>query len=81
MFNSLGNILSNPRAGLLFPNFQTGDALQLTGSAKILWEDPRIAEFTGGERLIEFEIERIVELSQATRLRFEFAGYWLDLPS
>jgi len=81
MFNSLGNIASYPRAGLLFPNFQTADALQLSGSARILWEDPRIAEFAGAERLIEFEIERIVELPQATRLCFEFDDYAPDLPS
>ncbi|HWH76099.1 MAG TPA: pyridoxamine 5'-phosphate oxidase family protein, partial [Candidatus Binatus sp.] len=58
MFNSLGNVESNPRAGLLLPNFQTGAALQLTGSAKILWQDPRLSDFAGAQRLIEIEIER-----------------------
>lgn len=81
MFNSLGNIVSKPNAGLLFPNFRTGDVLQLTGSAKILWEDPRILEFAGAQRLVRFEIERIIELPQATRLSFEFASYSPDLPS
>jgi uncharacterized protein len=40
MFNSLGNLALNSRAGLLFPDFQTGNALQVTGSAEILWKDP-----------------------------------------
>lgn len=81
MFNSLGNIFANPRAGLLFPNFQTGDALQLTGSAKILWQDPRILEVPGAQRLVEFEVERIIELPQATRLAFQFVNYSPVLPS
>lgn len=32
-FNTLGNILLNPHVGLLFPDFQVGDILQLTGAA------------------------------------------------
>ena len=40
MFNTLGNLLVNPRSGLLFFDFQTGDTLQLTGEAEILWESP-----------------------------------------
>ena len=63
MFNSLGNIVSYPHAGLLFPKFQTGDALQLSGSAKILWDDPRISEFSGAERPIEFAVEKVIEHS------------------
>ncbi|KAF9408329.1 hypothetical protein BGZ94_002348 [Podila epigama] len=34
-FNTLGNIASDPRVGLLFPNFDTGDLLQVTGTAQI----------------------------------------------
>jgi uncharacterized protein len=75
MFNTLGNIVSNPRTGLLFPDFQLGDALQLSGSARILWDDPRIKHFEGAQRLVEFDVERVIELPEATRLRFKFQGY------
>jgi hypothetical protein len=54
--------------------------LQVTGSATILWEDARISEFAGAQRLIEFEVERIIEVPQAIRLRFEFDSYSTDLP-
>jgi len=81
MFNALGNIESNRRAGLLLPNFQTRAALQLTGKANIHWQDPRISDFAGAQRLIEIEIERVVELPQATRLGFVFGSYARDLPS
>ena len=80
MFNTLGNLAVNPRAGLLFPDFKSGAALQLSGGAQILWDDPRLTEFTGAQRLLAFDIERIVELPQATRLRFNFQGYSPTLP-
>ena len=75
MFNSLGNITSYPKAGLLFPDFETGSVLQLTGSAKILWDDPRTAEFPGARRLVAFEVERLLELPGATALTFEFRSF------
>ncbi|KAK0358316.1 hypothetical protein LTR94_035916, partial [Friedmanniomyces endolithicus] len=34
-FNTLGNILSNGKAGLLFADFATGDMVQMTGDAKV----------------------------------------------
>jgi hypothetical protein len=80
MFNTLGNIISNPQAGLLFPDFQSGSALQLSGNARILWADPRMKHFEGAQRLVEFDIERVVELPEATLLRFEFQGYSPFLP-
>jgi predicted pyridoxine 5'-phosphate oxidase superfamily flavin-nucleotide-binding protein len=80
MFNTLGNITSNPRTGLLFPDFQSGSVLQLSGSARILWDDPRIKQFEGAQRLIEFGIERVIELPEAMSLRFEFQSYSPMLP-
>jgi uncharacterized protein len=75
MFNSLGNITAYPQAGLLVPDFHTGAALQLSGTARILWDDRHIQEFPGAQRLVEFDIERVIELPQATLLRFTFDSY------
>ncbi len=36
-FNTLGNLAVNPRAGLLFIDFERGDLLQLTGHTELLW--------------------------------------------
>lgn len=80
MFNTLGNLESNSRAGLLFPDFSAGAALQLSGRAAVLWGDPRLREFPGAERLVAFDIEQIVELLEATHFRFQFAGYSPELP-
>jgi len=41
-FNTLGNLLGDPRAGLLFVDFATGDLLQLQGTVTIDWSgEPR----------------------------------------
>jgi predicted pyridoxine 5'-phosphate oxidase superfamily flavin-nucleotide-binding protein len=37
MFNSLGNIVVNPEAALLFVDFRTGRTLQLSGTAELQW--------------------------------------------
>jgi hypothetical protein len=56
---------------LLFPDFQSGDGIQISGTAEILWDDPRAREFPGAQRLVAINIERVVELPQATLLRFQ----------
>jgi hypothetical protein len=38
MFNAVGNLAVDPRAGLLFVGFKDGATLQLTGDAEVLWE-------------------------------------------
>lgn len=50
-FNTLGNLMVNPRAGLLFINFDNGDLLQVTGTAEIVWDGPEVRAFQGSERL------------------------------
>jgi predicted pyridoxine 5'-phosphate oxidase superfamily flavin-nucleotide-binding protein len=50
-FNTLGNLMVNPRAGLLFADFASGDLLQLSGTTTIVWDGPDLAAFAGAERL------------------------------
>jgi predicted pyridoxine 5'-phosphate oxidase superfamily flavin-nucleotide-binding protein len=49
--NTLGNLMVNPRAGLLFADFASGDLLQLSGTTTIVWDGPDLAAFAGAERL------------------------------
>jgi predicted pyridoxine 5'-phosphate oxidase superfamily flavin-nucleotide-binding protein len=63
LFNTLGNIEVNPRAGLLCCDFTTGDLLTLTGPARVIWEPEALASFEGAERLVELEVEEYVLLS------------------
>jgi hypothetical protein len=39
MFNTFGNLLRDPRASLLFPDFEGGDVLRLIGRARIDFDD------------------------------------------
>ena len=52
LFNTLGNVERDGRAGLLFVDFASGDVLQLTGGAAIDWDAPEIAVTTGVQRLV-----------------------------
>jgi len=40
-FNTFGNILRHPRAGLAFADFQRARVLMLTGAAELIWEESR----------------------------------------
>ncbi|MEL6524516.1 MAG: pyridoxamine 5'-phosphate oxidase family protein [Chloroflexota bacterium] len=75
MFNTLGNIAANPKAGLVFIDFESGSSLQLSGEATIIWDETRIAEFAGAERLVQFKVTDSVETPQAIPFSFEFETY------
>lgn len=68
-FNTLGNLLLNPLAGLLFIDFSTGDVLQLSGRTEVILEAPQIEAFQGAERLWTFEVEKLVRRPAALALR------------
>jgi uncharacterized protein len=61
MFNTLGNLTVNPHAGLLFIDFDSGRTLQLSGRASTDWNATRIAKFAGAERVVDFELEQIID--------------------
>jgi len=69
-FNTLGNMLVHPRAGLLFPDFATGDLLQLTGVTALDWDGPAVAALPGVQRLWQFHPIGGRWLRGALRLRF-----------
>lgn len=63
MFNTLGNITVNPNAGLLFIDFNEGRTLQITGTAAVDWSSERARGFAGAERVIDFEIDEVIDNS------------------
>lgn len=61
-FNTLGNFVSYPAAGLLFIDFAQNRSLQLSGQARILWDIQEQDDDTGGTRRYwEFEVEAWIE--------------------
>lgn len=71
-FATLGNFLVNPRAGLVFVDFESGDVLQMTGEARVDLESVEIAAFQGAERLWHFTPRRVIWRAQALPLRWSF---------
>lgn len=74
-FNTLGNFQVNPRAGLLFVDFQTGDLLQVAGTVTLILDGPDIAAFQGAERLWQVRVVQVVRRPAALRSRWEFQGW------
>ena len=70
-FNTIGNMVLDPRAGYLFIDYETGNLLQLTGTASIDWDSEELAKFPGARRLVTLGIEEIIELPAAVGLRWE----------
>jgi uncharacterized protein len=75
LFNTLGNIETYPRAGLLVPDFETGDALLVTGRAAIDWAIAHAAPIAGAERLVTLEVDEVTELPGAFPARMRLREY------
>ncbi|MEL7448249.1 MAG: pyridoxamine 5'-phosphate oxidase family protein [Pseudomonadota bacterium] len=73
-FNTIGNLVVDPRVALLFVDFETGGLLQITGRASIDWDSPAVARHAGAQRLVVIDVEEIVELTAAMPLRFTDPG-------
>jgi predicted pyridoxine 5'-phosphate oxidase superfamily flavin-nucleotide-binding protein len=67
-FNTLGNVAVNPRAGLLFIDFERGDLLQLAVTAEVLWDGPELAAFAGAERLLRMQVVSVLHRPAALPL-------------
>jgi len=75
MFNTLGNIVANPRVGMIFIGFDSGRTLQLTGRATIDWDAARAATLAGAARIVDFELDEAIDNAHGFPLRFEFHEY------
>jgi len=60
MYGTLGNLLANPRIGLLFLDWETGDTLQITGAAEV---DP-------GTHAVQVTIEHAIRTANAVPWRW-----------
>lgn len=80
MFMTLGNLLMQPRAGLLFLDWSTGSALHVTGSARIDDDPGRAATVPGAERLVNLTVDRVVEVAGALPRSWSFGEYFRHNP-
>lgn len=64
-FNTIGNIALNPKVGLLFPDFETGDLLFVHGEAGIIWDGPEVDAVEGAQRLITIRVTETILIEAA----------------
>lgn len=62
MYMTLGNLELDPRAGLLFVDWDGGATLQLTGRATVDFSPERAAALPGAHRILDFAVDEVVEL-------------------
>ena len=55
-FNTLGNLLLEPRAGLLFVDWERGDLLHLAVRAEVVWDGPELSRFPGAQRVLRLQL-------------------------
>lgn len=70
LFNTFGNLLVNPQAGLLFINFETGDQLHIHGESVLIEDAQQVARFPEALRLLSINIKQIRSQAAATALRW-----------
>lgn len=76
LFNTLGNFLVNPKAGLVFVDFATGDLLMVTGTVEILWEDDaEVQSFKGAQRGWRFTLDHGLWLEDALPFRSQLGEF------
>jgi hypothetical protein len=69
-FNTLGNVVVHPRAGLLFIDFENGDLLQLAVSAEVIWNGPEVEAFEGAQHLLRMQVLAVRRMPAALPLRW-----------
>ena len=59
MYRSWGNLLVNPQVGLLFLDFEQPRRLRVNGRARVVIDDPLLAECAGAVFIVRVEAEAI----------------------
>ena len=69
-FNTIGNLIEHPRAGLLFIDYASGDLLYLAVDAELIWDGPEVAAFQGAQRLLRFRVRQAIRVEASLPLRW-----------
>jgi predicted pyridoxine 5'-phosphate oxidase superfamily flavin-nucleotide-binding protein len=79
LFNTIGNLVANPRAGILVPDFAGGALLHISGDAEVIWDGAEMLAFAGAERLVRLHVIAVVHREHALPWRWQLREYspWL----
>ena len=72
-FNTLGNLALNPRCGLLFMDFESGDLLYLAARGEVVAQGPELAAFAGAQRLLRLQVVSALRVTAVLPLRWSDA--------
>lgn len=81
MYMTLGNLDIDPRCGLLFLDWERGHLLHLTGRARVDWNPERAAAVPGARRVVDLDVDRVVQIDHASPQRWSFGGYFRHNPA
>lgn len=68
-YMTFGNLELNPVCGLLFLDWQRGNTLHLAGESHVDWHD---RSAPGAKRTVHFSVRSVVQVDNATALRWQF---------
>jgi predicted pyridoxine 5'-phosphate oxidase superfamily flavin-nucleotide-binding protein len=80
-YQTLGNLHLDPRAGLFFIDFETGDFLQVSCNASLVWGGPEVAAFAGAERLLRLRVKSVRRVKNSLPIRWAEPTFWPLLAS
>jgi hypothetical protein len=69
-FNTLGNLAVNPRAGLLFADFDSGDLLYVAVDAEVIWGGAQVDAFEGAQRLLRLTPREVLRVESSLPLHW-----------
>lgn len=58
-FRSLGNLLANPQAGLLFVDWERPSRLRVNGVARVAADDPLIGTWPGAQQVVRLAVRQV----------------------
>ncbi|KAJ4349563.1 uncharacterized protein N0V89_008179 [Didymosphaeria variabile] len=69
LYQSLGNLLVNPKIGITFPDYKTGDIVYITGTTDVLAGDDATAILPGSNLAVKIKIGEARVVKQGLPLR------------
>jgi ferredoxin-NADP reductase/predicted pyridoxine 5'-phosphate oxidase superfamily flavin-nucleotide-binding protein len=69
LYQSLGNLLVNPKIGITFPDYETGDVVYITGTAEVLVGNDAAAILPGSNLVVKIKIDEARAVRQGLPLR------------
>ncbi|KAI9890488.1 MAG: hypothetical protein M1814_003972 [Vezdaea aestivalis] len=75
LYQTLGNLQMTPKAGITFPDYDTGDVLYLTGETTILSGQDAARVLTHSNLAVRFEVKKAIFVRQGLSFRGDFLAY------